>query len=400
MTARADDASPRTSWKFDFAPVEPSSGYVHVFPTNSYSKDAGWGFEPDSSVVAQQDGGVTSSRPFLFSVALPEGNYEVVAGFGEKTAATTNTVKSEARRLMVENLTTAPGETVSRRFIVNTRTPKYPGGEVKLKSRETTSEFVIWDDKLTLEFNGSRPGLQTLTINPATNVVTVYISGDSTVCDQAKEPWNSWGQMLPRFFNDHVAVANYAESGESVRSSLGAHRFDKIFSIIKPGDFLFIQFGHNDMKDKSPDALQIYKSNLKLIVTRTREKGATPVLVTSMERKGGVNGDTLAGYPDAVREVAGKEGVALVDLNKASLKLYRALGNDLNLAFQDGTHHNNYGSYELARCVVEGIKTAKLSLADFLAADYQPFDPSSPDDPKKFHMAESPMQDKTKPEGN
>ena len=82
-----------------------------------------------------------------------------------------------------------------------------------------------------------------------------------------------------------------------------------------------------------------------------------------------------------MRDVAREDGVALIDLNAMSLKLYRALGPNLALAFQDGTHHNNYGSYELARCVAEGIRQDKLGLAKFLAADVPPFDPARPDDP-------------------
>jgi lysophospholipase L1-like esterase len=207
--------------------------------------------------------------------------------------------------------------------------------------------------------------------------------------------------MSPRFFNSTVAVANYAESGESIRSSLGAHRFDKIWSVIRPGDYLFVQFGHNDMKDKATNALEVYKANLKDIVAKARAHGATPVLVTSMERKAGVNGPTLAGYPETVRDVAREEKTALVDLNEVSVKFYKALGGDIGLAFQDGTHHNNYGSYELARCVVEGIKGNKLDLAKHLATDVKAFDPSKPDDVKTFVMPASPMRDPAaKPEGN
>jgi lysophospholipase L1-like esterase len=205
---------------------------------------------------------------------------------------------------------------------------------------------------------------------------------------------------VPRFFDENIAVANYAESGESVKSSLGAHRFDKVFSLIRPGDFLFVQFGHNDMKDKATNTLAVYEANLKEIVAKTRAHGATPVLVTSMERKAGVNGPTLAGYPETVREVAKEEGTALIDLNAVSVKFYRALGKDIGLAFQDGTHHNNYGSYELARCVVESIKENKLELVKHLATDAKPFNPSQPDDVKNFYMPESPMRDTVKPEGN
>jgi lysophospholipase L1-like esterase len=250
-----------------------------------------------------------------------------------------------------------------------------------------------------LEFDGTNPTLRTLEIVP-TNVPTVFIAGDSTVCDQPSEPWNSWGQMLPRFFKPEVAVANYAESGESIKSSLGAHRFDKIFSLMKPGDYLFIQFGHNDMKDKATNALAVYRSNLEKVVALTRELGGTPVLVTSMERKAGVNQDTLAGYPQTVRDVAQAEQCALVDLNAMSRSFYRALGPDLDKAFVDGTHHDNYGSYELARCVVKGIKQAGLPLARSIVGDLGDFDPAHPDSVAAFDLPSSANVSAEKPLGN
>ena len=207
-------------------------------------------------------------------------------------------------------------------------------------------------------------------------------------------------QMLPRFFNAGVAVANYAESGESIRSSLGAHRFDKVFSLMKPGDYLFVQFGHNDMKDKATNALETYKANLKKIIARTRELGGTPVLVTSMERKGGVEQDTLAGYPQTVRDVAAEDKCALIDLHAMSRTFYRALKADLGKAFQDGTHHNNYGSYELAKCIIARIKQDQLPLAKFIVDDFGVFDPAKPDDVTTFEMPASPTVSTEKPLGN
>lgn len=359
-----------------------------------------FGFDLGTTAARAANGGLTSEHSYFLSAAVPEGNYLVTVSFGDASAATTNTVKAECRRLMLENVATTPGQFVTRSFAVNTRTPIYPGGKVHLKPREVTNEVVTWDKKLTLEFSGAGSVLRSLKIVPATNLVTLFIAGDSTVCDQPLEPWNSWGQMLPRFFGPSIAVANYAESGESVRSSLGAHRFDKIFSVAQPGDFLLIQFGHNDMKDRATNALAVYKDNLRKIVDRARQGDMTPVLVTSMERKAGVNGNTLGGYPDAVREVAREDAVALIDLNAMSLSLYRALGVDLEFAFVDGTHHRAYGSYEMAKCVVQGLKAKHLELAKYLATDIGSFDPASPDDPRAFHVPESPQRDTTKPEGN
>jgi hypothetical protein len=98
--------------------------------------------------------------------------------------------------------------------------------------------------------------------------------------------------------------------------------------------------------------------------------------------------------------VAKEEGCALVDLNAMSLVFYKALGADLGKAFQDGTHHNNYGSYELAKCVVEGIKQDKLPLAKYIVADFGVFDPAHPDPVADFTMPASPNHSSEKPLGN
>ena len=395
--ALAANAGETATLKFAFGDRAPEAGWKQIAPTNYYSTETGFGFEPGAELRGKDF--LTSEKPFLFSVKLPEGNYAVTALLNDKTGESITTVKSEQRRLMLEKMQFHPGTLATRTFIVNVRTPRISDTEhVKLKKRELEIETVDWDDKLTLEFNGKHPALRALIITP-TNLPTIFIAGDSTVCDQPAEPWNSWGQMLPRFFQPDVAVANYAESGETIKSSLGANRFDKVFSLMKSGDYLLVQFGHNDMKDKATNALVVYKANLKKIVARTRELGGTPVLVTSMERKAGVEQDTLAGYPQTVRDAAGEEHCALIDLHSMSRVFYRALGADLDKAFQDGTHHNNYGSYELAKCVVAGIQQSKLPLAKSIVADFS-FDPGKPDDVNRFEMPASPTVSKEKPLGN
>jgi lysophospholipase L1-like esterase len=395
LSVSAQDFKPL---RFQFGDQPPETGWTRVAATNFYSDAAGFGFEPGAELRPEnlKVPSLTSGRPFYFSIRLPDGNYRVTLTMDEGSVFT---IKAEQRRLMLEHQLTAKDKPATKAFVVSIHTPKISGTEhVKLKKRELETETVNWDDKLTLEFNDANPCLSRLAIERV-EVPTVYIAGDSTVCDQPAEPWNSWGQMLPRFFQPDVAVANYAESGESIKSSLGANRFDKIFSTMKPGDYLLVQFGHNDMKDKATNALATYKANLKKIVARTRSLGGTPVLVTSMERKAGLGGNTLAGYPDTVRAVAQEENVTLIDLNAMSKVFYQALGTNLDKAFQDGTHHNNYGSYELAKCVVLGLGQTKLSLAKSIVPDFS-FDPAKPDDVNRFQMAASPNASTEKPLGN
>ena len=400
LAAASPVAKAQTDSKFAFG-GKPARGWTRVSPTNLYSIATGYGFEPGAVVVAPEGGNyVASDAPFYFSVKEPEGNYKVTAVFGDGTNESVLTVKAELRRLMLEKVLVAPGKKVTRTFIVNIRTPFISAtNHVHLKPREEASEIWAWDDKMTLEFNGTYPCLRSLEIKKVT-VPTVFLMGDSTVCDQPAEPWNSWGQMLTRFFKPEIAVANHSESGETVADSLRAQRFEKIFSLMKPGDYLFVQFGHNDMKSRAPNALEIYKADLKSVVERTRSLGGTPVLVPSMERKNGLEAPTLMGYPAAVREVAKDENCALIDLNAMSLVFYKALGPDLDKAFMDGTHDRDYGSYELAKCVIKGIKQDKLPLAKYIVNDFKGFDPAHPDSVADFQMAVSPVSSTEKPLGN
>ncbi len=392
-------AQPPRMLKFGFGQTVQAN-HIRVNSTDIYSSARGYGFEPETKVESS-DAGCTSDTPFYFSVALPEGNYRVRATFAPNGHAESATVKAELRRLMVPNLLLLQSAPTVCEFTVNTRTPAVPGGQaVKLKPREKESEVWAWDDKLTLEFNGPHPCVSALTIEPEPTSITVYLAGDSTVTDQPLEPWNSWGQMLPRFFQPGVAIANYAQSGESIRSSLGANRFEKIFKEIKPGDYLFIQFSHNDMKNKASDALANYRADLVQLVEKTRQAGAQPVLVTSMERKAGWNKPTLMDYPQTVRDVAVELDVPLIDLNALSVVLYKALGADLDKAFQDGTHHTNYGSYLFARGVVQAIRDLPLDLASQIRTDVPVFDPRHPDAFDSVNIPVSPKSDLANPAGS
>ena len=379
----------QTSYKFNFG-GKAEAGWTQVSPTTAYSDQAGYGFEPGATPVAVGNDALGADQPFYFSVKEPEGNYQVTVTFGSASAPSDNTVKAELRRLMLEKIHTDAGQSVTRSFVVNVRIPQYPGGQVRLKSpRETTQEARAWDDKLTIEFNhdDANSAVSKIEIQKV-DVPTIYILGDSTVCDQSGETFNSWGQMLTRWFGPGIAIANHAESGETLASSVGEKRFAKVYSLLKPGDYVFMQFAHNDMKSAAPNALETYKTTYAQVIGEIRAKGATPVLVAAMERSSGVNSDTLKGYPAAALEVAAAQKAASIDLHTMSQVFYRALGADVKKAFNDGvTHHNNYGSYELSKLIVMGIKADKLDCAKYIVPDFKDFDPSKPDPMATFKMA-------------
>lgn len=380
-------------WAFDFT----------TSSVGPYDPAVGHGFEPGLGK--------------LFSVQVPEGDYRVTLDLGGDKASET-TVKAESRRLMLENIRVPARKTVKREIVVNVRRPELapppvnaPGGKrVALNAREDGS--YDWDDKLTLEFCGPTAAVRRLKIEAVT-VPTVFLAGDSTVTDQRFEPAAGWGQMLPRFFKPDLSVSNQAESGETLKAFLVERRLDKILSRVKRGDWLLIQFGHNDQKPQWPQtyvqAATTYRDYLRAYIGEARLRAATPVLVTSMHRRkfdaAGKIVNTHGDYPQAVRETAQALGAPLIDLHTMSAAFYEALGPDnawkaFNDGGKDATHHNNYGAYQLARCVVEGIRASVPDLAAHLVTDLPPFDPAKPPAPETFAVPASAASSQEIPRGN
>jgi len=358
------------------------------------------------------------SPALYFTTDLPEGNWRVKITLRGVPGGGIAAVKAELRRLMLGPVKLAENEKLERTFIVNTRNPRIAAqngvvaGRVNLKApREITQEAWAWDDRLTLEIDGAV--LSALEITPA-RVPTVFLLGDSTVCDQSREPYNSWGQMLPRFFKPTVAIANHGESGETYRDSIGRGRLNKVISVMQPGDYLFMQFGHNDQKQIAAGTggpFTTYEEEMKAHIAAVRRVGGIPVVVSPMERRGfdavGKVMPSLADYARAARETAAAERVAFIDLNAMSRQLYEAIGAETSAqAFAapggkvDNTHHNNYGSYELARCIARGIRDAKLGLAGELMREFRKFDPTKPDDLKTFAVPPSPNFTNQRPLGD
>ena len=422
--ANTPAAPEKVDLKYSFTSQE-QPGYIQVKPTDEYSAAKGFGFDLGSKVTVVDRGGKNpidsgyttgkDGKPFFFSTKLSPGAYLVRIKLGDSDGETKTTIKTETRRLMSEAAHTDAGQFQTRTFLVHVRVPQIPGGgAVALKPRERDPVLYIqwdeatqipfteldWDEKLTLEFSDAKPALCSIEITPAEKPITVYLIGDSTVTDQMMEPWGAWGQMLPRWFKPPVLIANYAESGETTRSFIGERRWPKVLSEIHPGDYVLMQFGINDRAIP----LDQFKQYFVQFIKDARDRGATPVLVTSQNLKkldeNGKAVQTLRGYPDAMREVAKEQNVALIDLNAMSMKLYEALGPEgLPKAFVEGTHHTDYGAYELAKCVVDGIRENKLSIADYLVDDWKDFDPTHPDLVADFKLPPDPQLDPARPGG-
>lgn len=402
------------TYKFSFAGKK--DGYTEITQSDVYSNGKGYGYD----FTAAPDKG--AAKPYFFSADVPDGNYKVTVVLGSKKHKAVTTVRAESRRLFLENVATKKGEFKTFTFVVNKRNTEIAGGDrVHIKEREKTK--LNWDDKLTLEINGDSPACASIVIEPADSAVTtVWLCGNSTVVDQDNEPWASWGQMIPRWFDDRVCIANYAESGETASTFMAAKRLKKILSLMKPGDYIFIEFGHNDQKQKFPGAGAYYNfaTCLKTFVDEARLRGGIPIFVTPTQRrsfdKNGKIKETHADYPDAMRWVAKREGVKVIELHDMTRTFYETLGVEASKrafvhypagsypgqdkALADNTHFNPYGAYEISKMVVEGIKSLGLPLAEHLREDYTAFDPSKPDSVDAFHWNDSPFTEIEKPDGN
>lgn len=379
----------RDRHRFDLGSGLLAEGYEQLSPVMDYTPQRGYGWLGETELTAVSRGGddalrrdlITADNPFWFTVDVPEGNYRVTIVLGDHESTTRTTVKAESRRLLLPRATTEPGRFRTEAFTVNVRNTTLPDGDkVDLNDRERGT--LHWDDQLTLEFSDERPGVCAIDIEPVDDVPTVFLMGDSTVTDQTRPPWNSWGQMLTRFFGPEVAIANHAESGRTIRSFVEERRWDKVRTQLSAGDYLFVQFGHNDMKNGTPTETG-YVDGLSDFVEEARERDVTPVLLTPPHRRrfddDGTVVNTLGDYPDAVRDVARKKDTPLIDLHLMSKTLYEALGQDRAAAvFVDGAHHTDYGSYQLARCVVRGIRSNELDIASFLRPEIGTYDPANP----------------------
>jgi lysophospholipase L1-like esterase len=380
--------------KFDFSSGATKAGYSRVAPNATYTAEAGYGYEPGPQLATGDDGNTTTSdKPFQFSAQVPEGNFNVTVTFGDSRQETTTTVKAESGRLMLERVRVPAGRVVERTFTVNVRTPILPKLPMNAPGRDSVSLDMFdranardWDNKLTVEIVSPHAALRTIEITSAPQAPTVFLAGDSTVTDRDGGGDVSWGQLLPRFFKPGVAVSNDAQSGETLKSFANALRLDKILSQMKRGDYLFMQFAHNDSKDSWPQTYvepeTTYKAYLKVYIAEARLRGAMPVLVTPMDR--GVRGTGApthghGGYPQAMREVALEEHVPLIDLYSMSDAFYQSAGADAARILADGTHSTAYGGYEFAKCIVMGIKQNKLDLSSFIVEDFRDFDPAHPD---------------------
>ncbi|MGH2643414.1 MAG: rhamnogalacturonan acetylesterase [Chitinophagaceae bacterium] len=422
-------ASAQFEYKFDFGTGKVVTGYTQVTAITKYNEQRGYGFDYNTKAIARNRSSedalhsdfCTSIGSMFFSVKVPQGNYEVTVTLGDAWRPSVTTIKAESRRLMVKEISTKAGQFKTVSFMVSVWDSIINDRQiVHLKPRER--DKLDWDNKLTLEFSNVRPCVDAITIKKVDNATTVFLMGNSTVTDQSLEPWSCWGQMIPSFFKPgKIVFSDQAASGSTLRASIDRNRLAKVSSMLKPGDYLFVEFAHNDQKPGSGEkAYTTYNKYLRVYIDSARAHHAIPVFVTSTNRHdfdaSGKVINTLGEFPDAMRYEAKKDGVALIDLNAMTKTLYDALGpeksKELFVQFASGTfpgqektladntHFCDFGAYELAQCVVEGIKKRIPSLAKYLKNDLAPFNPAHPDNIKKWALPLTPMFTSIKPYGD
>ena len=250
-----------------------------------------------------------------------------------------------------------------------------------------------------------------------TDTVTVFMIGDSTMANKplAKENQErGWGQMLPIYLQGKIKVDNHAVNGRSSKSFMDEGRWDKVMEKLRPGDFVIIQFGHNDEKEKSPDRYTVpgssFDDNLRRYVNDTKSKGATPILMNSIARRnfppnagldiasesddkqkdwkgkypneGVILVDTHGAYLDSPRNVAAETGVTFIDMNKLTHKLVQELGpsasRDLFMWIPadtyefcpkgkiDNTHLNVLGGIMVSRLAVNALAAQVPELREYI----------------------------------
>ncbi|WP_066053575.1 rhamnogalacturonan acetylesterase [Robertmurraya korlensis] len=222
----------------------------------------------------------------------------------------------------------------------------------------------------------------------APKTIKLFLAGDSTVasCPRNEAPMAGWGQVFQSFFTKDVKVLNFAKGGASTNTFIEQGYLDIILEFIQPNDYLFIQFGHNDQKPFGTEPFTSYPLYLTEYINGAREKGAIPILVTSVHRRNfneeGRLVNTLGDYPTSMIQLAETLDVQMINLWNKTEKLYESLGSENSKklfvwfhenehpnypdGLQDNTHFCESGAKEIGKLVIEGIKELKLPIMSFI----------------------------------
>lgn len=297
--------------------------------------------------------------PLIFKACLGrQGNYNIKLTInGGADGINGLTIFTGRRRMMVRDVNIAPGEIYTAEYTINV-CDIIPRGKTEVYT-DTTLDIALIADK---------PSICGLEIKEVC-VPTVYIAGDSTVTDQSGtypyDPgccYSGWAQVFPMLFDTSVAISNHAHSGLTTASFRSQGHHNIVLKYIKPGDYFFIQFAHNDQKLKSLDAYGGYAGNLRRYVNEIREKGAFPIIVTPICRNtwkpDGTYNDLLFDYDAACKQVGEELSVPVLNLHDRSMAFILEVGLEAAKSYymhKDYTHSNDYGAYKMAHYVAEEL---------------------------------------------
>jgi lysophospholipase L1-like esterase len=309
----------------------------------------------DPSLLSRCSG----TSPILCTIPVPaNGDFNVTVELGSATAASTSRVQAETYRIVVPEMTLPAGTFSQQTFSVNVRAESHGGYSAPAR-------------ELNLRIDGAAPAMRGLGFAAAPSIPTIFIAGDSTVCDwdpvyTAATPATAgpnergWGQELSQFLKPGIAVANYADSGETSTSFYGGF-WGPAKAALRAGDYVFVQFGHNDQKPESGLTPASFKTAMMRYITDARTANATPVLLTPPGRKtASLASPGFAGFDQATRELAQSASVALVDLTMLSITYYNTLP-DKSVVFAnptEATHFGESGATALSKLITTALKTA------------------------------------------
>lgn len=311
--------------------------------------------------------------PLRISTAVPNGTYEVTVTISAHEDITCS-ILSQSRRFMFENITVNKGET--RDFTFDVSVCDYHKRDEEYTNVNGVELDILCDGDFTA----------VSAVSPV-SIPVIYIAGDSTVTDQpAQYPYNpkstycGWGQMFPQFLRTGIAVENHAQSG-STSQDFKQINFTAFKDKIKKGDFLIIEFGHNDQKIESLDAFGGYSENLKYFINFARKKGATPIVSSPINRiifrEDGTLLNLLGDYREAVRKVCEEANAPFIDLWSRTTEFFEAAGAVKawnyfwgNGIERDYTHTNDIGGSVIARFAAdEIIKNNVKPISDLIKKD-------------------------------
>jgi lysophospholipase L1-like esterase len=303
----------------------------------------------------------TGTNPIRCTIPVPtDGNYNVTVELGSATAASTSRIQSELFRIEVQPVTLSVGMYSKQTFSVNVRAEKHDG-------------YMAVGKVLDLLIDGSAPALHGVGFASAPNIPTIFVAGDSTVCDwdpalaSINDPnQRGWAQGFSQYLKPGMAMADYADSGETAGSFYTKFFVPQARDAMRPGDYLFVQFGHNDQKAQAD--IDAYTGNLMKYVSDAKGKGATPVLFTPLARKGAtLAAPGFGGLDQKVRDLATSQQIAIVDLTKLAIAYYGTVANTSTLfGMGDSTHPSETGSTQISGVVAKDLKAGTLPLRDLL----------------------------------